>query len=221
MLECIPDVLTPTEIETVISGMTEAPFVDGEKTAGYRAKRVKRNEQLGRNAPSRDAIDKLIQTALRRNKTFQQAALPRTIKTPLFSRYRQGMAYGLHVDDAAMGKSSMRTDVSVTIFLNQPDAYEGGALEIRSAFGERQVKLPAGAAVVYPASTLHQVLPVTAGERLAAVTWVQSKVRDPGRREMLADLDRIRRKLHGDDPDGVEADLAFKTYANLLRIWMD
>ena len=221
MLECIPDILTPAEIETVLAGMSDTGYVDGAKTAGFRAKRVKHNEQLGRNAASRETIDKLIISALRRNKDFQRVALPRTMKTPLFSRYREGMSYGLHVDDAAMGPSAMRTDVSVTVFLNQPDQYDGGALEIQSAFGAQQVKLPAGAAVVYPSSTLHQVLPVTRGERLAAVTWVESKVRDPNRREILADIDRIRRKLHADDASSPEADAAFKTYANLLRMWME
>ncbi len=221
MLECIPDVLTPAEVKAALSGMSEDVFVDGATTAGFRAKRVKRNEQLGRNAPSREETDRLIVGALRKNRIFQRVALPRTIKAPLFSRYREGMAYGLHVDDATMGKNAMRTDVSVTVFLNAPDRYDGGELEIRSPFGVQQVKLPAGAAVVYPSSTLHQVRPVTRGERLAAVTWVESKVRDPVRREILMDVDQVRRKLHESCPDSDEADLAFKTYANLMRMWIN
>lgn len=221
MLECLSDVLSPTEIAAIVSGMSDASYVDGATTAGFRAKRVKRNEQLGRNAPSRDDIDKIVVEALRKHKAFQRAALPRTIKTPLFSRYREGMAYGMHVDDATMGRNAMRTDVSVTVFLNAPDCYDGGELEIHSAFGVQQIKLPAGAAVVYPSSTLHQVRPVTSGERLAAVTWVESKVRDPARREILSDLDRIRRNMHASNAESEEADLAFKVYANLMRIWLD
>lgn len=221
MLECVPEVLTPAEVERAVAVMTASDFVDGKKTAGFRAKRVKKNEQLGRNTPSREEIDKLIIGSLRKNSLFQRLAMPRTINTPLFSRYREGMEYGLHVDDATMGTNAMRTDVSVTVFLNSGHHYEGGELEIQSPFGVQHVKLPAGSAVVYPSSTLHRVLPVTKGERLAAVTWVQSKVRDPLKREMLYDLDRVRRKLSELDPDGEEADLAFKTHANLTRIWLD
>ena len=221
MLECIPDILTEAELEKAVSAMSEVEFVDGSVTAGFRAKRVKRNEQLGRNAPSRDFVNKMITAALRRNQTFQRTAMPRTIKSPLFSRYRAGMAYGLHVDDAAMGAEVMRTDISVTIFLNHPDRYVGGELQIQSPFGTQQVKLPAGAAVVYPSSTLHQVLPVTEGERLAAVTWAKSKVRDSAQREILADLDKVRRRLHAIDPESEEADLAFKSHANILRMWIE
>ena len=194
-------------------------FVDGRATAGFRAKRVKENEQLNPAAPSRDT---LVIDGLRRNAEFQRIVLPRTIQKPLFNRYRTDMTYGWHVDDALMGPHEQwRTDVSVTVFLNQPDEYEGGELEIDSAFGLQTVKLPAGAAVVYPSSTLHRVTPVTEGERLAAVTWVQSKVRDPGHREILADLDRVRHRMSELDPDGAETDIAFKTYANLLRRWAD
>lgn len=221
MLECVPNVLTPAEVDKTVAVMTASDFVDGKKTAGFRAKRVKNNEQLGRNTPSREEIDQLIIKSLRDSALFQRLAMPRTINTPLFSRYREGMEYGLHVDDAMMGSKAMRTDVSVTVFLNQPDQYEGGELEIQSPFGVQHVKLPAGAAVVYPSSTLHRVLPVTKGERLAAVTWVQSKVRDPNKRELLFDLDRVRRKLGELAPDSDEADLAFKTHSNLTRMWLD
>ena len=221
MLECVANVLTPSQIEQVIAVMTASEFVDGKTTAGHRAKRVKHNEQLGRNIPSRKEIDQLILDCLKKNADFQRIALPRTINTPLFSRYREGMEYGLHVDDATMGPSSMRTDVSVTVFLNNPQDYEGGELEIQSPYGVQHVKLPAGAAVVYPSSTLHRVMPVTKGERLAAVTWVQSKIRDAQKRELMLDLDRVRRKLSELEPGAPETDLAYKTYTNLMRIWLD
>jgi len=221
MLECVSDVLNASEVEKAVAVMSSSDFVDGKTTAGLRAKRVKNNEQLGRNTSSREKIEELIVNALKQSPLFQRLAMPRIISTPLFSRYREGMEYGLHVDDATMGNAAMRTDVSVTIFLNHPNHYEGGELAIHSPFGVQHVKLPAGAAVVYPSSTLHRVLPVTKGERLAAVTWVQSKVRDPLKREMLYDLDRVCRKLSELDPDGAEADLAFKTHSNLTRMWLD
>ncbi len=132
------------------------------------------------------------------------------------------MAYGPHVDDALMGRSEkMRTDLAVTVFLTDPTAYEGGELIIDSPFGQQEVKLPAGAAVVYPAGTLHRVREVSRGERLAAVTWVQSYVRDGLKREILNDMDRIRRAMAAASPASPETDLAFKTYSNLLRLWSE
>jgi len=160
--------------------------------------------------------------ALRRSREFQNVALPKSIQRPLFSRYTVGMDYGLHVDDALMGREiKARSDLSVTVFLSNPDDYDGGELEMASPYGPQEGKLPAGSAVVYPSSTLHRVKPVTAGERLAAVTWVQSFIADPARREVLYEMDKVRRRLSELDPDGEVTDLAFKTYANLLRMWSD
>ncbi len=222
MLECIPDIVTPAEIKTIRSVIRGGTFVDGRTTAGLRAQRVKENQQLDPNAPSRDTIDRIVFDGLRLNAEFQRIALPRVIQKPMFNRYAAGMTYGAHVDDALMGNNEQwRTDVSVTVFLSQPDEYEGGELEINSGVGPQTVKLPAGWAVVYPSSTVHQVMPVTEGERLAAITWVQSKVRDPSCREILADLDLVRQKLSAIDPDGPETEIAFKTYTNLLRRWAD
>ena len=153
---------------------------------------------------------------------FQRFAIPKTIQRPLISRYREGMNYGRHVDDALMGGASKtRTDLSVTLFLNDPADYEGGELVIESPMGEEEIKLPAGAAVVYPSGALHRVAPVTRGERIAAVTWVESHVRDPQRREILHDLEVIRTRLSKTAPESRETDLAFKTYANLLRMWAE
>ena len=164
----------------------------------------------------------IILDGLKRSTEFNRVVLPRKIQTPLLSRYKPGMEYGLHVDDALMGNEGQyRTDVSVTVFLNQPYDYEGGELEIHSPFGIETLKCPAGSAITYPSSTLHRVTPVTKGQRLAAVTWVQSKIRDPFQRELLHDLDRIRRKLSNVCAEAEETDLAFKTYANLLRAWSD
>ncbi len=222
MLTCIPDILDWTEIKKIRAAVAESEFQDGKKTAGYRAKRVKHNLQMDRSSEAAKAVKAIILTGLRRNPTFQRVALPKTIRPPLISRYREGMNYGLHVDDAMMGGSPKeRTDISVTVFLSDPGDYDGGETVMNSPFGEQEIKLPAGAAVVYPSSTLHRVAPVTRGERLAAVTWLQSYVRDPAKREILHDIYQMREKLAKLHPDEEEADLAFKTYANLLRMWSE
>ena len=222
MLATMESVLDWPALKEIRKALAEGNFVDGQKTAGSRAKRVKHNEQLSPKDDSRKQIDMLVVDALRRNAEFQRVVIPRSIQRPLFSRYGSGMNYGMHVDDALMGSGvKLRSDVSVTVFLSNPDDYDGGELEMVSPFGPQEVKLPAGWAVAYPSSTLHRVKPVTAGERLAAVTWVQSYIADPARREILYDLDKIRRRLGNLDPDGEETDLAFKAYANLLRMWSE
>ena len=219
MIVCIPDVLDLTELREIRTVLDAQDFQDGKRTAGKRAKRVKHNEQL---APGESPARKMVLNALRRHPEFQRAAIPKTIRPPLISRYRPGMQYGLHVDDALMGPNrSERTDLSATVFLNNVDDYDGGELEIQSPFGRQEVKLPAGAAVVYPSSTLHRVLPVTRGERLVAVTWVHSLVRDAAQREILYDLQRVRELLCRVAPDEDETDLAFKSHSNLLRMWSE
>lgn len=222
MLMCIPDILEWAEVKKIRAAVTDSSFSDGRRTAGYRAKRVKNNLQMDRSAPAAKDVVNLIQGGLRRSKTFQRAFLPKSIRPPLISRYQVGMNYGLHVDDAFMGSTARaRSDISLTVFLSDPGDYDGGDLVMASPFGDQEIKLPAGSAVIYPSSTLHQVAPVTRGERLAAVTWAQSQVRDAARREMLYDVFQIREKLAKSDPDGAETDLAFKTYSNLLRMWAD
>jgi len=222
MLATIDNVLDWPTLKALRVALAEGSFVDGQTTAGFRAKRVKHNEQLSPKGGNRKGLDKTVLDALRRHKEFQRVALPKAIQRPLFSRYSVGMNYGLHVDDAVMGRvRKLRSDLSVTVFLSNPDDYEGGELEMSSPYGAQEVKLPAGSAVVYPSSTLHRVKPVTGGERLAAVTWVQSFVADPARREVLYDIDKVRRRLGELDPDGDVTDLAFKTYANLTRMWSD
>ncbi len=222
MLICIPDILYPPKIETIRAAIASGEFLDGRNTAGHRAKRVKNNEQMDQGSDAAKEIKATVLAALKRSKTFHRVTLPRTIRPPLISRYRAGMNYGPHVDDAMMGpEAKERSDISVTVFLSDPGDYEGGELVMNSPYGTQEIKLPAGHAVVYPASTLHQVAPVTRGERLAAVTWVRSQVRDPARREILFDICRMREALAKLHPDGAEADLAFKTHANLLRMWSE
>ena len=219
MIVTIADVLDLTELRRIREMLETAAFTDGSTTAGKRARRVKNNEQL---APGQSEARHLIEEALTRHKEFLRAALPKKIRRPLISRYKAGMDYGLHVDNALMGSDrDTRTDISVTVFLSGPDSYEGGELEIESPFGPQVAKLPAGAAIIYPSSCLHRVCPVEAGERLAAVTWVQSVVRDPAKREMLYELDGVRSYMHHSAPNARETDLADKTYSNLLRMWAE
>ena len=220
---CIPDILDRPTLKKIREAIEEGEFEDGRRTAGRYAKRVKHNLQLKRESEQATRIKATIVRALRRNPTFNRVAIPRSIRPPLISCYREGMNYGLHVDDALMGRAAQkaRSDVSVTVALNSPEDYDGGELVIHGSFGEQEVKLPAGAAVVYPSSAVHRVAPVSRGERLAAVTWVQSYVRDPEMREILYDLYQVREMLAKADPEGEETALAGKTYTNLLRMWSE
>jgi len=222
MIVCIEDVLDLTELRQIRSSLDAASFVDGKTTAGYRAKRVKNNLQMDKAADGAAQIKDLVLKGLKRNPTFRRVAIPRSIQSPLISRYQVGMNYGRHVDDALMGgDSKTRTDLSVTVFLSDLEDYDGGQLVIDTSLGEQEVRLPPGAAVVYPSTMLHRVAPITRGERLAAVTWVQSHVHDVAKREILHDMDLISHALAKLAPEADETDLASKTYSNLLRMWSE
>ncbi|WP_374655453.1 Fe2+-dependent dioxygenase [Dongia sp.] len=223
MIVIIPDVLTEQEQQQLKTLAAEAPFVDGKETAGFRAKLVKNNEQVSKTAANKKKLQEIVVTALNRSAAFRRGAIPHHIRPPLISRYRPGMTYGAHVDDALMGSANSRdrTDVSVTVFINDATDYEGGELVIHSPFGVQEVKLPARYAVVYPSGTLHEVAEVTKGERLVAVTWVQSYVRDERHRQFLSDALDVRDKLHALDPKSPETDKAFRLYTNLLRMWAE
>jgi PKHD-type hydroxylase len=223
MIVCIGDVLTPDELNKITTMVEAAEFVDGKTTAGWHASLVKHNTQLPKGAPELDDIRKLIGAALQRNRLFQMVVRPKLIHPMLISRYQTGMAYGVHTDDALMNAQQqlMRSDVSFTLFLNSPEEYQGGELVIDSTQGEQPYKLEAGAMIVYPSSTLHWVETVTSGARLAAVSWVQSLIRDPQEREILFDLDTARQTLFKQQGKTREFDLLSKTHANLLRKWVE
>jgi len=222
MLSILDNVLNPQQVQEVLGRLADEAFEDGKNTAGYRAKLVKTNEQMKKDAPGLAANRTLILDQLRKHSDFRTAAFAKAIRPILISRYRPGMQYGLHVDDPLMGSERKnRSDLAMTLFLVQPESYDGGELYFESPWGAQEVKLPAGSAVIYPASTLHRVNPVTRGERIAAVTWMESYIRDPAQRELLAELDRIRAHLHRSAPDAVETNLAFKAYANLYRMWAE
>jgi PKHD-type hydroxylase len=223
MIVIIPDVLTKEEQQKLQQMAGTISFVDGKETAGFRARMVKNNEQVAKDAAGKRQLQEIVVTALNRSRDFRRGAIPHHIRPPLISRYRPGMTYGVHVDDALMGQpgSRDRTDVSVTVFINDVADYDGGELVIHSPFGPQEVKLPARHAVIYPSGTLHEVREVTRGERLVAVTWVQSYVRDERHRQFLSDALRIRDKMQALDPKAPETDLAFNLYTNLLRMWAE
>ena len=221
MILCISDVLNEAALRELSAAIAEAPFKDGKLTAGWHARLVKNNQQLERKGAAAD-VEARIREALQANEVFRTAVLPREVRPMLISRYEAGMSYGTHVDDAVMGgKSKVRSDVSVTVFLSAPEDYEGGELVIEDSGGERAYKLPAGAAIAYPSTTLHRVEPVTAGRREVAVTWVQSLVRSAEQRDILFDLACARRAIFDRDSKSAEFDLLSKSYANLLRMWTE
>jgi PKHD-type hydroxylase len=221
MILCIGDILTPAELEAAIAKLETAEFIDGKATAGWHARLVKHNTQIPQGSPALAVVRDLIDAALQRNVLFQMAVRPYIIRPMTISRYDIGMTYGTHVDNALMHDPLMRSDVSMTLFLSNPATYEGGELIIESSQGEAAFKLPAGAAIVYPSSTLHRVEAVTQGVRLAAVTWIQSLVRDPQQREILFDLDTARQMLFEASGKTPAFDLLSKSHANLLRQWME
>jgi PKHD-type hydroxylase len=215
----IGNILTAAELETVRAVLACAAFVDGRETAGWAAREVKFNQQTS-------AVDRSAETALRlvterilSNEVFRLAVRPKALTPIMFSRYVDGMHYGSHVDDALM--HGLRTDVSFTLFLTPPETYDGGELIIESPAGEESYKLAAGSLVAYPATTLHRVAAVTRGERLAAVGWARSFIRDAVKRELLFDLDTARRAMFARHGKTHEFDLISKSVANLTRMWAE
>ena len=214
----IGNVLAGEELAMVREALSRATFVDGRATAGFAARLVKNNRQAAASDRRLETSRKLIASRILGHEVFRLAVRPKTLTPIMFSRYEPGMNYGSHVDDAVM--DGLRTDVSFTLFLSEPESYDGGELVIESAAGEDAVKLPAGGLIVYPSTTLHHVAAVTRGERLAAVGWAQSLIRDGARRELLFDLDTARRALFARDGKSQEYDLIAKSTANLLRMWV-
>jgi len=222
MMLVISQVLSEADIEEAKSVLASAAFKQGRDTAGWHAALVKDNLQADPAAPAVRALQMRIGTLLRANALFELAARPRAIAPLLFSRYTAGMAYGSHVDDAVMGgEPPLRSDVSFTLFLSTPDEYQGGELVIESSAGEQSFKPDAGSLVLYPSSSLHRVEPLRSGTRFAAVSWVQSLVRDPAQRELLFTLDSARRTLFEREGKTPEFDQLSLCLANLMRMWAE
>lgn len=218
-LVLLQDVLKPEEL-TQLRTLCAQPgaFVDGKRTAGYAAREVKTNLQLPAG-PRLEAARKIAAAALRRHEGFQSAALPRRLVRLMVNRYGEGMEYGPHVDDAVMGE--VRTDLSFTLFLSDPETYDGGELTLIEKSRETPVKLPAGHAVLYSTGAVHRVAAVTRGERLAVVGWVRSLIRRADQREIVADLGEAMRALHRQDGKSALYDVLSKSRSNLLRMWAE
>jgi PKHD-type hydroxylase len=224
MLLHIPAVLDPDQVRSMREALQAAQWADGRETVGAQGAQVKRNLQLPEASPLRQQLGAQVLAALARHPLYHAAVLPLRTLPPRFNRYEDGGHYGFHVDGAVMavaGGGQLRSDVSCTLFLCEPEDYDGGELVISDTYGEHEVKLPAGDLIVYPSSSLHQVQPVTRGTRLAAFFWVQSLVRDERRRRLLLDLDRsIQTLTHtGAEPSAVLQLTGL--YHNLLRDWSE
>lgn len=220
MILSFPEAVSVDEQRAILAGIAAAEFVPGRETAGAALAARKNNEQISRDSPHVKTISAVLLEALRRNAAFRAAIYPKQLHSTLVSRYRPGMEYGAHVDAALMGDATLfRTDVSLTLFLNEPADYDGGELALESGSGEVRIKLPARALVCYPTGQLHRVAPVTRGERLVVVSWIQSHVRDGGAREVLRDLALALEKLPQDAT--AARDLVNKAHTNLLRRWSE
>ena len=226
MLIAVPDVLDPAEVTRVRALIDAAEWIDGNATSGPQSALAKRNEQLPEDSAAAREAGGIILDALGRSALFVAAALPLKVFPPLFNRYAGGQDFGLHVDNAIRIKRGsdfrIRSDLSATLFLADPESYDGGELVIEDQFGQQSVKLPAGHMVVYPASSLHRVAPVTRGVRVASFFWLQSMVRDDGARRILFDLDQGVQAVAAAQGQGDPATVRLTgVYHNLLRRWAD
>jgi len=223
MILCVPDVLSPEDLAAIRAGLQDASFADGGGTAGWSARNVKSNLQIAPGAPGYEPLAQVVSAAFLRNSTLRTALLPAATTRVLFNRYGTGMQYGPHVDAPIMGSmnSAVRTDIAITIFLSDPTTYDGGELVALVNGFDGEFKLGAGAAVAYPANTLHHVKPVMRGTRDAAIIWVQSHVRDPAQRELLWDLENAKRHVFAREGKSPTFDVVDRSHANLLRMWAD
>ena len=225
MLIEIADVFTADEVDEMRTRLLAEPWVDGKVTAGQRSARDKFNRQLNEDSALGLLFGQRILARLSENALFMSAALPKRIYPPLFNRYSGGEAFGFHIDNAIRGikgvRERVRTDLSATLFLTDPQTYNGGELVIRDTFGERSVKLPAGHLVLYPGTSVHKVNPVTRGERVAAFFWIESLVREDSQRSLLLDMDVAIQRLNAQHADDESLLQLSGVYHNLLRRWSD
>ncbi len=225
MLVHVPEVLSESQVKHCRALLERARWVDGRATAGHLSAKVKNNLQIPEGSPEAREMGELIVAALERNPLFISAALPLRVFPPLFNRYEGGQAFGAHVDNAIRQVPNtpfrVRTDLSVTLFLSRPDEYDGGELVVEDVYGAHQVKLPAGDLILYPATSLHRVTPVTRGVRYASFFWIQSMVRDEGARSLLFDLDMAINRVNQAIPDHPAVVALTHCYHNLLRRWAD
>jgi PKHD-type hydroxylase len=224
MLLHVPAVLSHAQVTQMREALNSAHWTDGRETVGPQGAQVKQNQQLPNASPLRAELGKIVLVALAQQPLYHAATLPLRTLHPRFNRYEGGGQYGFHVDGAVMGLPAggqLRSDISCTLFLSEPDDYDGGELIISDTYGEHEIKLPAGDLIVYPSSSLHRVQPVTRGSRLAAFFWVQSMIRDDARRRMLFELDTSVQTLTRSGADANALLTLTGIYHNLLRQWAE
>ncbi|MFL6618945.1 MAG: Fe2+-dependent dioxygenase [Povalibacter sp.] len=225
MIIAIPGVLTQAQVTEARQQMSAAHWIDGRATAGHQSGRAKANEQLEEDSALARRLGDMIVATLERNPLFISAALPAKIFPPLFNRYAVGHSFGLHVDNAVRQirgtPHRVRTDLSATLFFSNPEEYEGGELVVEDVYGPHAIKLPAGHMVLYPASSLHKVNPITRGSRVASFFWIQSMVREDSQRSLLFDLDLAIQALNRDQAQHPSLVQLTGVYHNLLRRWTD
>lgn len=225
MLLQIPDILSAEQAAECLQKIEKAEWIDGRVTAGHQSARTKDNLQMPENHSLARETGEMILSALERNSLFMSAALPLKVFPPLFNRYERGQSFGNHVDNAIRQVSGtphrIRTDLSATLFLTKPEDYDGGELVVEDTFGVHSVKLPAGHLILYPATSLHNVRPVTRGARTSSFFWIQSMIRDDGKRTILFDLDMAVRRVSEELPDHSSAAQLTAVYHNLLRRWAE
>ena len=225
MLIQIPNVLSREKVASCRRRLESAEWVDGNITAGHQSRLAKDNMQLAEEDPTAVEMGDVILAALERNPLFVSAALPQKIFPPLFNRYTGGQNFGTHVDNAIRQvkgtEHRVRTDLSATLFFSEPDEYDGGELVVEDNYGVQRVKLNPGSLILYPASSLHHVTPVTRGVRIASFFWIQSMVRDDGERTLLFDLDTAIQRVAAEAPEHPSVIQLTGIYHNLLRRWAD
>ena len=226
MLVCVPDVLDAAQIVSLRERLDRANcWVDGRVTAGYQGAPVKFNQQIDERSDVALACQRIVVPALEGNPLFISAVLPNAIYPPMFNRYSEGMTFGAHVDGSVRlhprDGRKLRTDVSATLFLSNPDEYDGGELLIEDTYGRHSVKLPAGHMIVYPATSLHQVAPITRGVRVGCFFWIQSLIRDDVQRGLLYEMDGAIQRLNQTDADEVARRSLIGCYHNLVRQWSE
>jgi PKHD-type hydroxylase len=225
MLLALPNVLTPAQVAEARELLGAAEWIDGRATAGHQGARVKDNEQLPIDHPTGRQLGEIILRALNANPLFMSAALPLHILPPLFNRYSGGQTFGTHVDGSIRivpgSGHRIRTDLSATLFLAGPEEYDGGELVIEDTYGSKSVKLPAGHMILYPATSLHHVTPVTRGTRLCSFFWIQSMIRDDGRRALLFDMDVAIQRLGAEKATHPSVVSLTGVYHNLIRQWAE
>lgn len=224
MIVHIPNLLCAEEVAQCREMMARAQWVDGRVTAGHQSAQVKNNLQIAEGTSEHQVMGMIVTKALDRNPLFFSAVLPHTVFPPLFNRYKSEMAFGAHVDNAVRQTGNgirIRTDVSATLFLCNPENYDGGELTVEDTYGSHTVKLPAGDLVIYPSDSLHHVTPVTRGARLASFFWIQSLIRDRAKRALLFELDGSIMQLSHDAPGNPALVSLTSIYHNLLRQWAE